>query len=85
MIKYRPHRGSLYDSMNAMKTFNTLNDMLNYIFDDYNGFISPEDIVIGENDVDDRIDWKENRYVYTKRIGNNNYNIPQCIGMCSFE
>lgn len=85
MIKYRPHRGSLYDSMNAMKTFNTLNDMLNYISDDYNDFISPEDIVIGENDVDDRIDWKENRYVYTKRIGNINYNIPQCIGMCSFE
>lgn len=86
MIKFRPHRGSLAESMNEMKIFNTKEDMFNEIVANWKGFISYEDLSISEDyEKDNRIDWKEIRYVYTKRIGNKLYDIPQCIGMCSIE
>lgn len=32
-----------------------------------------------------RINWKETRYVCTKRFGGDKYDTPQCIGMCCME
>lgn len=86
MIKFRPHRGGLAESMSEMKIFNLKEEMLNAIVTNWNGFISYEDLSISEDyGKDIRIDWKETRYVCTKRMGNKLYNIPQCIGMCSIE
>lgn len=56
-----------------------------YLFPDVPLF-SKEDLSVGENiGKDNRTDWKETRYVCTKRMGDTIYDIPQCIGMCSFE
>ena len=60
--------------------------MFNSIVTDLEGFISYEDLSISEDPrKDNRVDWKETRYVYTKRIGNEVYDTPQCIRMCSIE
>ena len=86
MIRFRPHRGSLAESMNEMKIYNTKEDMFHEIVTNWKGFISYEDLSISEDyEKDNRIDWKEIRYVQTKRIGNELYDTPQCIGICSIE
>ncbi len=86
MIKFRPHRDGLSEAMNEMEIFDSKEDMFNTIVINWDGFISYEDLSISEDyGKDNRIDWKETRYVCTKRIGNETYDVPQCIGMCSIE
>lgn len=86
MIKFRPHRDGLSEAMNEMEIFDSKEDMFNTILINWDGFISYEDLSISEDyGKDNRIDWKETRYVCTKRIGNETYDVPQCIGMCSIE
>lgn len=86
MIKYRPHRGLLADAMAEMQTFSSVDEMFNFIANKYSEYLSKEDLSIGEDlGKDQRIDWKETRYVCTKRFGSEEYAIPQCIGMCSIE
>ena len=89
MIYYRPHKGTLADAMAQMQIFNTIDEMLDFIVKDWNVYgdvFTKKDLSVGENEgKDDRIDWKETRYVCTKRMRNEIYDVPQCIGMCSFE
>ena len=95
MIIYRPHRGSLIDAMKEAKEFETLDEMKDYIVDDWDGFIKKDDIVLSEETHDDnRIGWKNVKHVCTKGILEYDgtykdyiklYNTPQCIGMCSEE
>ena len=95
MIKYRPHKGSLEESMKEYKEFDGVVDMLKYIADEWHGFIDIKDIVITNSDgLDDRIGWKSSRYVCIARIllvfeyegaihkQYKHYDKPQCIGMC---
>ena len=85
MFKYRPHRGSLDESMKEAKEFITMDQMFDYIvkFDPLQ-ILQKEDLYISEDHGKDiRIDWKESRYVMAKRYGKNDY--PQPIGLCSME
>lgn len=83
MIKYRPHKGGLHESMKQAKEFDDIADMLNYIEKQWEGYIDKSDIVIGESHGrDDRIGWNSWRYVCSVRCGNEKYPVPQCIGMC---
>lgn len=85
-IKYRPHRGSLKDSFKEMRTFDTVDAMLDYIVSNSDMFFAKENLSISENyGRDPRIDWKENRHIRTSKYGDMLYQEPQCIGMCSFE
>ena len=91
-IKCRPHRGSLEESMALQKEFQSIEEMFKYIEDEsYSSLLGmrlykAEDLSIGESlGKDDRIDWKETRYILTKRCGMTIYITPQCIGMCSIE
>lgn len=86
VIKYRPHRGMLDDSMAEMQTFDSIQEMFVYIAQHSYGLISVDDLSISENHgKDSRIDWAETRYVCTARMGSEIFSTPQCIGMCSFE
>lgn len=86
MVKYRPHKGLLDDAMAEMKTFSSANEMLDFVANQYSDYLSKEDLSIGEDlGRDQRIGWAETRYVCTRRFGGDHYEIPQCIGMCSFE
>lgn len=92
MIIYRPHRGSLIDSMQDAKEFNNEQEMKEYILKEWDNLFSIEDIVISnESTNDERIGWKDSRYVCIKRLrlGKVNYieryGCPQCIGMCATD
>ena len=83
MVKYRPHRGTLEEAMKGYREFNTVEELIQYVADSWDGFIDTDDIVIGDVlGSDDRIGWKAYRYVLTKRCGDEIYDTPQCIGMC---
>ena len=91
-IKCRPHRGGLEESIALQKEFNSIEEMFKYIeSESYSSILGiylykAGDLSIGESlGKDDRIDWKETRYILTKRCGMLIYDTPQCIGMCSIE
>lgn len=83
MIKYRPHRGGLNESMKEMKTFRNIANMLKHIEKETRGCVSMRDIVISNSYGEDkRIGWTSWRYVCTTKYADEEYDIPQCIGMC---
>ena len=85
VIKYRPHKGSLADSMDLAKRFFSVEDMKSYIVKDWNDIIKPKDIVIDEDVIyDDRTKWNT-QYVCVKKLGKEKYETPQCIGMCEIN
>lgn len=91
MVKYRPHKGSLGEAMEQTTEFSSVEEMFIEIvkeWADWSGKTVFEigDLSLGENlRKDERIDWKETRHVCTKRIGEEIYPTPQCIGICSIE
>lgn len=89
MIKYRPHKGMLSKSMKDEMEFDNIDQLYDYLLEYWNYWdkiFEREDLSITKDfGQDDRINWKELRYVCTKRFGENIYDIPQCIGSCSIE
>lgn len=89
MIKYRPHMGTLDDAMKEVKEFSTLDDMYIYIVASWQGFgqfFSEKDVCVSDSlGSDERVGWKDCRYVCTRRMGEEVYDTPQCIGICSIE
>lgn len=66
MITYRPHRGSLDASMQGKKTFETLQELLEYIVAEHNSIIpffkiKTDDLHIGlyGNVGDSRVGWRD--------------------------
>ncbi len=85
MVKFRPHKSMLADSMSEAKTFYTVGEMKQYIARNWNWFVMPENIVIDEKVYfDERTGWNT-QYVCAKSIGNEKYETPQCIGMCDIK
>lgn len=91
MIKYRPNRGSLDDAMKETKDFLTLEEMYGYIVSSWmelglGQLFSESDLCVSDSlGADERVGWKDYRYVLTTRIGDKIYTTPQCIAMCSVE
>lgn len=86
VIKYRPHRRFLDESMAEAQTFSSIDKMFDYIVSQNPGLFSKEDLSVGSNwGKDQRIDWSETRYVCTRRFGDEEFCFPQCIGFCSME
>ena len=79
-----------YDYIIAMNMISqSIDKMLDYIYTEpknrYGELFSRDDIIINEPiGDDDRIGWKNVRHICVKRYGNEVYDIPQCIGMCSY-
>ena len=72
--------------MQEEKKFKSIEEMFSYISKSSNGMMCVDDLSISnESFIDDRINWKETRYVCTKRFGGDKYDTPQCIGMCCME
>jgi hypothetical protein len=90
-IIYRPHGGgSVFDSLEKAKEFNTIQEMKEYVVEQWDNLFSDKDVVITNEFVEDgRIDWKDVRHVCIKRLGKDNYiskyGTPQCIGYCATE
>lgn len=89
MVKYRPHRGALCDAMAEMRIFDSVEDMFHYIVEDWKAYGNPFDVgdltITCDEGKDERINWKEGRYVCTRRMQEKIFDTPQCIGMCSIE
>ena len=89
MIKYRPQKSTLEESLNQAREFDTLDEMYDYIVSEWNEqgeLFSKEDLCVSDSSEKDcRTDWKETRYVCVKRMGNQVYATPQCIGICSIK
>lgn len=89
MYIYRPHRGNLYEAMKECKEFNTKEEMIDFISAESSyltgkPLYDPKDIIIGLSLINDcRIGWKDCRGVFVKRMGNEHFPIPQCIGWCA--
>ena len=52
MIKYRPQRGSLEESVEEMQVFNSKEEMFASIVNDWSGFISYDDLSITKDESD---------------------------------
>ena len=75
VIKYRPQRGGLAEAMREAKEFQTIDEMKLYICDDWG--IDASEITIDEpHGNDDRIGWKNVRYVCKNGLA---------IGYCSID
>jgi len=96
MIIYRPHRGGLADALAQAKEFQNEEEMKAYIYEDWKklymelGFKSApfeiKDIVIDGEALDDtHCGWHDTKYVCVKRMGEDIYDCPQCIVMCSSD
>lgn len=92
MIIFRPHRRTVYEAMSEAKEFNNEEEMKEYIVnswhDGWSGqatLFTVDDIVIDKSSAvnDKRTGWEDSMYVCVKRMGNQKYEIPQCIGMCA--
>lgn len=93
MVIYRPHKGYLDESMKEAREFDTFEEMINFIVEDWNKiwgvkWFTAEDVVIDEHIInDERIGWEDTRYVCVKRMGDEDYmklyGGPQSIGMCA--
>ena len=85
MVKYRPQRGTLADSMSEAREFLDLEEMKNTIAMESNGNFSADDLfIIAEGIKDSRIGWENVWMVCTKRYAGNTYTYeePLCIGFC---
>ena len=94
MIIYRPHRGTLENSLKEANEFETEEEMKQYIYEYYKNLLpgitalQTDDIVIDEEVVDDdRCGWHDTRDVCVKRLWEEDYmekyGCPQCIGFCA--
>lgn len=89
-IIYRPHKGSIDESMQQAKEFLSEQEMKEFIVNDWNNLFDVDDIVINEESHEDRrIGWRNVRMVTTKRMGDQDnialYGCPQAIGYCATD
>lgn len=69
MLIYRPHRSSLAEAMAEAKTFNSFDEIKEYVSNKWNSvwgqnILNPNDIVLDEESHDDdRIEWKDVHYL----------------------
>lgn len=94
MIIFRPHRlgMDIGEAMTKAKEFDSVEKMKEHIVklwhEGWGGskeLFTADDIVIDEKSAvnDERIGWEDSMYVCVKRIGDEKYKVPQCIGMCA--
>lgn len=80
--KYRPHRGTLEESMKEYREFDSLADVFEYAASCWN--ISRFDVSIKYICDDNRIGWCPTYYICVDTFDGKVYNeTPQCIGMCT--
>jgi hypothetical protein len=81
MITWRPHGGGGFEeSLKKSVSFQTEEDMKNYMSKYFNNTFLPQDIVIDKKSInDERIGWSNTHYVCVKKFMGKKYTIPQCF------
>lgn len=88
-VIYRPQRGMLEESVRDAMIFENAVKMKEYLVNHYKGIFgrkmfTADDIVLHgdeEGYKDERIGWEDVRHVCVKRMGNEVFEKPACIGM----
>lgn len=90
MFIYRPKKYLLEDAMKEAKCFNSLDELKHYVVEYYSRFcqkvFDAEDLVLDDSSQGDdgRTGWKNDRYICTKRWGEENYiqkyGCAKCVG-----
>jgi hypothetical protein len=77
-VLYRPHRGSLDESMALVREFNNTEDMILAVRGDWDKYLDGQvECTIDPNSInDDRIGWHNTHYVLIDGM---------CVGMCNLE
>lgn len=89
MIIYRPHRGTLSESMKEVSIYDSCDLMIESIVKDSKyltgkPLFSAADVSIGPEIFPDyRTGWMDCRYVLISRFADSVYNPPQAIGICA--
>lgn len=88
-LAFRPVRDPFEESMENVKRFQNVAEMKQYIIDDSERALKvryrPEDIVIKKEGIDDiRNGWRSTHYVCVTHMGKEHFDVPQCIGWCTF-
>lgn len=98
MVIFRPHRRLLDEALAEAKEFRSICAMKQYIVSTYTvgveddkgkihyvKLLNYKDLIINKDSVidDERCGWHNSMYVCTKRIGDEVFAFPQCIGMCA--
>lgn len=85
MIIYRPHRELLYEALEAMKEFESIDEMKQYVSQLHDDLVSVDDIFLDKRVIkDDRIGWNDTRYVCAKKFGDDDV-IGIVIGLCATD
>lgn len=83
---YRSHRGSLDESMETCVICESVDKLKDVVIEEYRPYgvtLTRDDIIISdETHNDERIGWKETRYVCVTHLEGDNFDTPQCVGMC---
>ena len=86
---YRPHRGGLGDSMEKCilcRSEDAVKDEVISEFAPFGVTLTRDDVIIDDRKMDDRrIGWRETQYVCVKHMGEEQFDVPQCVGMCCSE
>lgn len=88
-VIYRPQRGGLEESVRDAIVFENAVKMKEYLVNHYKGifgrkmFTADDIILYGDKEgyEDERIGWEDVRHVCIKRMGNEVFEKPACIGM----
>lgn len=88
MYIYRPHKGSLADALREAQTFDTTEEMFNFIVEEWTldgvALFSADDLTISRDwEADDRCLWNNLHMILTTHIRNQMFDEPQCIGYCT--
>ena len=83
-VIYRPQRGSLEESMAQAREFAGEWQLRMYLAQDWG--VNPADVVIEHTPVrDERTGWGDTRRVCLRRLGNECFDVPQCIGFMAMD
>jgi hypothetical protein len=92
MIRYLPKCRYLSLSLRSEVTFETMEELIHFVYTNWSRVVSfmgaaepfrKEEIIIGENLGDDaRIGYKNVRQILVRRMKDNIYSAPMCIGYC---
>lgn len=92
MIKYRPKMDVLKYSIREEQTFDTVDDMLRYVFEHWSRVVAfmgakepfrPDEITISSAGSENQLTgWKDEHMVLVRRMSDIVLSSPMCIGFC---
>lgn len=92
MIRYRPNMDNIKYSLREEQIFDTVDDMLLYVFDHWSRVVSfmgarkpfrMEEIIISDLGRENALTgWKDEHMILVHRMKDNIFPLPICIGYC---